>query len=292
MSKITRSITLLALVCAAVAVADEADTRTAKVMDRSGTESQVSGLTVSNVDERFGFEKAGDRGRLVVATENLELAIPLRAISSVVQTGAESWTLKYQTADGEAEVSGALAPDAILEGNSDFGSFDLPLARLRRLDFSQPGTATKPAGRPPIFDKDGHPRTGSFDAKLTLTDGTELAVTQLRRNEVFAQPVNDPALINARPEYLVVSTNFTDLKLIHGETWQTVPFENIKSAEFLPGDDVLVKARSGAEAEMKFPRRDEVLEGFTGTSSKGDFYVALKFVKTISFPEAATKANQ
>jgi hypothetical protein len=292
MSRISWGIILLALGCAGAAVADDADSRTAKVMDRSGTESQVSGVTVSNVDERFGFEKADDRGRLVVATENIEFAIPLRAVSSIVQAGGETWTVKYQTADGETEVSGALAPEAVLEGNSDFGSFDLPLARLRSLKFAEPGAATKPAGRPPIFDKDGHPRTGSFDGTLTLTDGTELAVTQLRRNEVFAQPVNDPALINARPEFAVVSSNYTDLRLIRGETWQTVPFGNIKSAEFLPGDAVLVRARSGAEAEMKFPRRDEVLEGFTGSCGKGDFYVALKFVKTIRFPETAKPAGQ
>ncbi len=289
MSTLRFGIILLALGCAGVAVAaaDEADSRTAKITDRAGVESQVTGLTVSNVDERFGFDKSEDRGRMVVTTENIELAIPLRAISSIEQSGGETWTVKCQTADGETVVTGGLAPAAVLEGNSDFGSFTLPLVRVRQLRFTQPGVATKPAGRPPIFDKDGHPRTGSFGAVLTLTDGTELTVTQLRRNEVFAQSMNDPALINARPEYSIVSSNYTDFRLIRGETWQTVPFENVKTAEFLPGDDVLVKARSGAEAEMKFPRRDEVLEGFTGTSSKGDFYVALKFVKTISFPEAA-----
>jgi hypothetical protein len=273
---------LAALHCAAWAGERGADARKAKVTDESGAESQVSGLMVTNIDLRFGFQTPDDQGRIVVATRNLELAIPLPAISSITRAGGTNWVVKYQTKDGEATAAGGLVR-AVLAGNSEFGSFSLPLARLNRLEYAQPGSAAAPARRVGVFDQDGHPRAGSFDAVLTLTDGTRLPAAQLRRNEVYAQSVTDPMVVPVRPSYAIVCTNFTDFRLLRGETLQTIPFENARTVEFL-NENVLVRAVSGAEATMTVPRRaDEMLEGFNGASSKGDFYVPLKFVRSIAF---------
>jgi hypothetical protein len=288
MNTIRFGIILLALSYAAAAAAQDADPRTAKITDRANSESQVSGLVVSNVDARFGFDKPDDHGRIVVSTPNIEWAIPLRAISSIRQLGGTTWTVTYLTKDGETMVSGALPRDAELDGNSDFGTFTLSLARLNRLEFQQPAAPAAPAKRPNIYDKDGHLRGASFAATLTLTDGTQLAVTQLRRNDIYAQDVTDTTVLVDRPTYAIVAGTYTDFRLLRGETLQTVPFENVKSAEFMPGDTVLVKTKGGAEAEMKIPRRDErSVEGFAGFSSKGDFYVPLRFVRLITFPDAA-----
>jgi hypothetical protein len=115
-----------------------------------------------------------------------------------------------------------------------------------------------------------------------------LEVTQLRRNQVFAQSLTDPTLLPVRPLYAVVCTNYTDFRLLRGETLQTIPFENVKTAEVLSGEEVIVRARSGTEATMKIPRRElETVEGLNGSCGKGDFYVPLKFVRTIDFGEAA-----
>ena len=275
---------LLALSFSALAAraAEEPDSRTATITDRANAESQVSALTVTNVDARFGFEKPDDRGRIVVTTGSIELAVPLRAISLAVMTGP-SWIIKYQSPAGEAEVSGTLAPASILSGDSDFGSFALPLARLKRLEFAQPGTATRPARRVTVFDQAGGVRSGAFAAVLTLADGSRLEAAQLRRNQVYAERVSDPMLLG-QGSFAVGCTNFTDFRLIRGETLLTIPFENVLSAQFLPGDEVLVRSKSGREATMKVQRRvEETLEGFNGSSSRGDFYVPLKFVKSIAF---------
>ena len=275
---------LFTLTCAVPAFAQDADSRTAKVTDRADVESQVSGVTVSNVDLRFGFLPMDNNGRVVVTTQTIIYAVPIRAISSVVQAGSSNWKVKLMTKDGEASVEGSLPEAGLLLGNSDFGSFSLPLVRLRKLDFAQPGVEAKPARRPNIYDRSGRARPATFNATITLTDGTQLAVEQLRRNEAYAESMDDPLVVTPTPEYTVVSTNYTDLSLVRGETTQIVPFENINTAQFLPGDAVLIKTRGGAEAEMKLPRRDErSLEGFTGFCGKGDFYVPLRYLKSISF---------
>jgi hypothetical protein len=277
-------IIFFALTYTAFAADDASDPRKAKVMDQAYAESQVTGLTITNTDLRFGFDKADDHGRIVVATANLELSIPLRAISMVASAGGRTWEVKYQTQDGEAMVSGRLAPVAVVTGNSEFGSFALSLTSLKLLEFLAPGIATKPAKRVNVYDQDGRLRSASFEAVLTLTDGTRLQAAQLRRNQVSAQSVNDPMLLGSRPLYAVECTNYTDLRLLRGETFQTIPFENIKKVEFLSDGEVIVRARSGPEAKMKVPRRvEEILEGFNGASSRGDFYVPLKFVRSVAF---------
>ncbi len=264
------------------------DQRTAKVWDNADAQSQVSALTVTNTDSRFGFQASEYRGRIVVVTENVEWAIPLQAISKITRSGNAAWTVSYQAKDGEATVVGGLE-QAVLAGNSDLGTFGLPLGRLDRLEFPQTGQAAEPAKRLTVYDQDGHPRTGSFDAVVTLTDGTRLQVAQLRRNQVFAQSLTDLTLLPVRPSYAIVCTNYTDFRLLRGETLQTVPFENIKTAEVLSGDEVTVRTRNGTfMRQMKIPRREqEIIEGLNGTCGKGDFYVPLKFVKTIDFGEAA-----
>jgi hypothetical protein len=283
MRKLRVGIFWFALGWATLAVADEADPRAARVTDAAGAESVVSGLTVTNVNERFGIAPPEDRGRLLISTATFELAIPLRAISSVRQLGGAAWLVTYQGAEGEATVTGSLATTAELSGSSDFGTFTLPLAKLRRLEYQKPGIAAKPAKRPEVHDQEGHLRAANFDAVLTLVDGTRLTATQLRRNEVSATRISDPALLT-RPDYAIVCTNYTDLQLVRGETLQTIPFENVKSLDYFSDARVRVTSRSGLEAEMKVARRsEETLEGFNGTCSKGDFYVPLKFVKSITF---------
>ena len=288
MSTLRITAVLLALSYSAFA-GEEPDPRPAKITDRADATSQVSALVVSNLDERFGFDKSDDHGRVVVATGTIDWAIPLRSVSTISLSGDETWTVKYQTKDGEAAVSGALETAAILGGSSDFGSFSLPLVRLKRLEFDQPGIAASPAKRPNIFDQDARLRPVNFGAILTLTDGSQLPAAQFRRNQIAAESVSDPALL-ARPSYAVVCTNYTDFRLIRGETLQTIPFENLKTAEFLPDDVVVVTIKGGAEAKMKLPQHsEEILEGFTGTSTKGDFYVPLKFVRSITFVEETGK---
>ena len=143
---------LLALVCAAPVFAQDA--RTAKVTDRAEIESQVSGVTVSNVDLRFGFLNMDNNGRVIVTTQTIIYAIPVGAVSSITQQGPTDWTVKFMGGDGPTSVEGALPEAGLLLGNSDFGSFSLPLVRLKKLDFSQPGvrifmTATGAPGLPP-----------------------------------------------------------------------------------------------------------------------------------------------
>ncbi len=284
MRKIFLGVALLALGASAWAADSGVDSRSAKIMDESGAESQVSGLMVTNVDLRFGLDRPDDRDRIVVTTANIEVAIPLRAVTSITQLGGTTWTVKYQAKGGEATISGSLPPATALAGDSDFGSFVVPLGRLKRLEFLQAGTAAqKPARRVSVYDQNGSPRSGSFNAVLNFTDGTQLQAGQLRRNQVSAQVVSDP-LVLARPSYALLCTNYTDFRLLRGATLQTIPFEKVNAAEFLPGEQVGVRVKSGAEATMQVPQRaDEVLEGFNGTSSKGDFYVPLKFVRSVTF---------
>ena len=286
MDTITRKalIGLVLLLGYSVFAANGPDPRKATVRDTADAESQVSGLTLTNVDLRFGFAPADEHGRLVVATDTVEYSIPLAAISHIVRDGNSTWEVTYQTAAGEATVKGALTPEAVLTGNSDFGTFSLPLARLNRLDFQQRGAPGKPAGRVGVTGPDGRPRPESFSAALMLTDGTRIEATQLRRNQVSAQSVTDPALLNVAPSYALVCNHYTDFRLLRGETLQTIPFENVKSAEFLPGGDVNVRAVSGLEASMKIPHEvQETLDGFSGSSVKGDFYVQFKFVRMVTF---------
>ena len=263
------------------------DQRTAKIWDNADAQSQVSALLVTNTDSRFGFDASEYRGRIVIVTDSIEWAIPLQAISKITRSGNAAWTVSYQAKDGDATVVGGLE-QAVLAGNSDLGTFALPLSRLDRLEFSQAGQPTEPAKRLAVYDQDGHPRTGTFGAVVTLTDGTRLQVAQLRRNQVFAQSLTDPTLLPVRPSYAIVCTNYTDFRLLRGETLQTIPFENIKTAEVLSGDEVTVRTRSGTQATMKIPRREqETIEGLNGSCGKGDFYVPLKFVRTIDFGEVA-----
>ncbi len=288
MKKLPLGLTVLLL--AARAFADDADTRTAKITDRSDIESQVSSVTVSNVDERFGFTFPDNRSRMVIATPTIAWSIPIHSVNSILRDGPSAWTVKYHTKDGDVSVQGDFSSQAELLGSSDFGSFTLPLRRLKRLEFAQPGSEPTPARRPTITGPDGRPRTATFDATITLTDGTKVAASLLRRSQVLAEDTTDPMILDATPTYTVTIVTFTDLRLDLGETLHIVPFENIKNAEFLPGDAVLVKTKSGKEAEMNLPRRDErTLEGFTGFSAKGDFYVPLSAVKSITFPDGDTR---
>ena len=277
-------IILLALSYAASSADSAGDPRKVKVTDQAYAESQVTGLTITNTDLRFGFDRSDDYGRIVVSAANIVLAIPLRAISSVVSFGPTTWEVRYQTTDGETTVTGQLMPAAVMTGNSDFGSFALRLGSLKRLEFIGPGVAAKPAKRPVVYGEDGRLRSASFDAVLTLTGGTRLQAAQLRRYQVSAQAVSDPMLLGSRPLYAVGCTNFTDLRLLRGETFQTIPFENVQKAEFMADGQVLVRARSGPEVKMRVPRRaEEILEGFNGTSGRGDFYVPFTSVRSITF---------
>ena len=285
-------LSLVAVITLGLAVpklsATDADARAATVTDRAGVESHVSNLTVSNLDERFSFENPDDRNHVVVGKRDILYALPLDAITSIVQNGSDSWTIKYQGPDSAQEVTGDLPADALLLGSSDFGTFSLRLRRLKKLEFGQAGAALKPARRRIVRDREGKPQTPNFEAVLTLTDGTKLNASILRRNEVYAEQVNDDNIEPAPPPaYTFVATNYVDLHLVRGETVQIVPFQNIASAEFFPGESVLIKTVSGTEAEMKLPRRDErSLEGFTGNCAKGDFYVPLQSVRLITFGAA------
>jgi hypothetical protein len=285
MNKLALGLLFAAFASSALFAADSPDPRSAKIIDRADADSQVSDLVVSNVDERFGFDRSEDNGRIIVTTRSVEYAIPLRSVTGVMQDGTSTWEVKYQTPDGEALASGELSPEGLLTGSSDFGTFTLPLVNLRSLQFDQPGTPVTPGKRPPILGQNSQLRPASFSATVTFTDDSTLTVSQLRRNEVYANPVGDPTLL-ARPVYAVVSSNYTDLRLLHGQTLQNIPFEKVKSVQFFPDATVLVKTLKGAEANMKLPERsDEVLEGFTGFSSKGDFYAADKFVRSITFQQ-------
>lgn len=292
MNKLAFSLLLIPLTfyCVALTAAGEPDPRMARITDRADADSQVSNLVISNTDARFGFDKSDDNGRIVVATRSVELAIPIQAITAIDEAGNETWDVKYQTTNGEALASGELAATATLSGNSEFGVFTLPLVRLKHLVFQQPGAAATPAKRPPIFGSDGHIRSDSFTGVLTFTDGSRLPVASLRRNEVYASQVTDPSLLT-QPLYALVCSNYTDFRLIRGETLQIIPFENVKSVQFFPDDAAVVKTVRGAEANMKLPvRSDETLEGFTGASIKGDFYVPLKLVTSIALGDDTTPA--
>src|SRR5580692_9397981 len=115
-------VVLLAFASSAWAANTGPDPRTAKVWDESDTQSQVSGLTVTNTDLRFGFDPSDVRGRILVAAENIEWAVPLGSVSSIVRSGNATWTVKYQAKDGEATAIGKLGA-ALLAGKSDFGAF-------------------------------------------------------------------------------------------------------------------------------------------------------------------------
>ena len=127
----------------------------------------------------------------------------------------------------------------------DLGTFWAPtgISKLRpALEFPQDllSQTTEPAKRLAVFDQGPrHPRTGSFDAVLTLTDGTRLQARTVAPEQprYFAQSLTDPTLLPVRPLYAVVfCTNYTDFRLLRGETLQTIPFENVKTAEVLSGE--------------------------------------------------------
>ena len=71
------------------------DQRTAKVWDDADTQSQVSALTATNTDSRFGFEASEYRGRIIVVVTGLPCwwAIPLQAISKITRSGNATRTV-------------------------------------------------------------------------------------------------------------------------------------------------------------------------------------------------------
>lgn len=281
------TIVLLAVAYAAIAATDESDPRTAKVMDRAGSQSRVSAINVSAVDDRFGFGWPDQEGRIVVATKNIEFAIPLRSVSVIDSAGSNTWIVKYQTKEGEASVSGDLPGPAHIKGDSDFGTFSLFVGNLKRLEFSQAGVAAKPAKRATIYAAGGKANDASFTAVLTLTDGTTLQAADLRRHAAFEIHGMDTAWIPAKPYTSAENRHFTDFVFHRGETIQNIPFEKIKTVDFTSGESVTVTTKTDAKAEMKLSQ-DSIskITGFTGTSSKGDFYVPAKFVKSIAFRDA------
>lgn len=277
---------MLAVAYTAIAAPDESDPRTAKVTDTADSQSQVSAIKVSAVDARFGFDYQDQKGRIVVATKDIEFAIPLRAISLIDSAGSKTWTVKYQTKDGEVSVSGGLPEAATLSGDSDFGAFSLLVGKLKRLEFSQPGVAAKPAKITTTYRPDGKTASG-FDAVLTLTDGTSIQASDLRRHASYGSSSVDTMWIPPKYNYYQANEHFTDFRFIRGETSQTIPFEKIKMVDFASGESVIVTTKTDAKAEMKLSQKnEETLTGFTGTSSKGDFYVPAKFVKSIAFGDA------
>jgi hypothetical protein len=281
------SIVLLAVAYTAIAATDESDPRTAKVTDTAGSQSQVSAIKLSAADPRFGFDYQDQNGRIVVATKDIEFAIPLRAVSLIDSAGSKTWTVKYQTKDGEASVSGGLPEAATLSGDSDFGAFSLSVGKLKRLEFSQTGIAAKPAKRQPALGADGKLNDRSFIAVLTLTDGTSIQVSDFRRHANYVTGGMDNNWMPPKYYSNVINQHFTDFRFIRGETSQTIPFDKIKAVDFTSGESVTVTTKSDAKAEMKLSQKnEETLSGFTGTSSKGDFYVPAKFVKSIAFGDA------
>ena len=91
---------------------------------------------------------------------------------------------------------------------------------------------------------------------------------------MYASQVSDPALI-AQPVFAVASSNFTDFRLLRGETLQTILFENVKTVEFLADEAVVVRTVGGVDVKMKLKaRQEEVLQGFTGTSKQGGLRTA------------------
>jgi hypothetical protein len=278
------SIVWLAIACTSVLAADDSDPRSAKVTDTAGSQTQVSGIKVSLQDERFDFhyEERG-RPRIVVATKTIEFAIPVAAISVMELEGSNKWTVKYQTRDGEVSVLGRLPEGATLSGESDFGAFTLPLGKLKRLEFQQAASPLKPAKKNPVYGP-GAEETRPLAADLTLTDGTSLHVSDVRRHASYGTSSTDPSWIPPRTSFYQANAHFKDFRFIRGESSQTIPFEKIKTAAFLPGELVAITTKSGAKADMKLSQdRDDTLTGLTGASSQGDAYVPLKFVKSVTF---------
>lgn len=279
-------IPLLAAAFTAIAATDESDPRTAKVTDTTGSQSQVSAIKITAVDARFGFDYQNQGGRIVVTTKDLEFAIPLRAISLIDSVGSKTWTVKYQTKDGEVSVSGGLPEAATLSGESDFGAFSLLIGKLKRLEFLQSGVATEPAKRQATYRPDGK-TAGISSAILTLTDGTNLQVSDLRRHANYVSGGIDNNWIPPKYYSNVNDAHFTDFCFIRGESSQTIPFEKIKTVDFTSDGSVTVTTKTDAKADMKLSQKNgETLTGFTGTTGKGDFYVPVKFVKSITFGDA------
>jgi hypothetical protein len=288
------SIMLLAVACTASAETDESDPRPAQVTDTANSLSQVSAIKVSAVDPKFGFDYQHQNGRIAVATKDIELAIPLRAVSLIHSAGIKKWTVKYQTKEGEASVSGGLPEEATMTGDSDFGAFSLLLGKLKRLEFSQAGVAAKPAESAPTPNPDGK-TARSFAAVLTLTDGTSIPVSNLRRHANFVTSYRDTNWFPPKYSSDVNNEQFTDFRFVRGEAAQTIPFEKIKVVDFTSDESVTVTTKTDAKADMKLSQQENSeeraigearLTGFTGTCGKGDFYVAAKFVKSIAFGDS------
>jgi len=78
---------------------------------------------------------------------------------------------------------------------------------------------------------------------------------------------------------------FYNSSIAHG---RSISFEQIKTVEFSSGGAVTVTAKSGTRAEMKLSTQGSVaVTGFRATFGRGDLYILLKFVKSISFEQNA-----
>jgi hypothetical protein len=239
------------------------------------------------VDPRFDLDTDDQYKRLFVATKDIVFAISLRAVSVIDFAGSNIWTVKYETKDGEASVSGELPERVKLVGDSDFGEFSLLLGKLKRLEFSQKGVAqTEPAKRTePIFASHGPAKR--FVAILTLNDGTSIQASDLRRHAGYENISENNYWIPSRHELYEANEYFTDFRFIRGETSQTIPFDKIKTVDFALGESVTVTTKTDAKAEMKLSHDKEgTITGLTGTCIKGEFYVPATLVRSITFGDA------
>jgi len=261
------------------------ETRPATVTDAAGSTSKVSQATVSPVlvgfQNIFGFWDESCYGRIVVSTKNIAFSIPLRAVSVIDSADCKTWTVKYQTKDGETTLSGTLTSSGTLTGDSDFGLFKLPFDKLKRLEFKEAGVAAPPIRR----------RRTAFGgiAVITLTDGTTIQASNLLRRAIWSAQ-GENMVTGRRTGYSQVGDDSNDFVFIHGEASQTLPFEKLKEVDFTATDSVTVIAKSDAKAEMKLSKKmGERVDGFSGAGPKGDFYITAEFVKSITFADKPAK---
>lgn len=161
------------------------------------------------------------------------------------------------TKAGEASVSGELPEGLSVSGTSDFGAFSLPLAKIKRLEFQQPGTIASPAHLDEFSEVDHHWLTSpGYDAILTLTDGTTMQVSHLRRHAKYHVSGNNVIGIGGSADH-DVDFDAIDFRFIQGETSQKIRFDSVKTVEFSSNDSVTITTKSGAQAAMKFSPKDE-----------------------------------
>jgi len=265
--------------------------RTAIVVDRTGVETQVTGLSFRDGGaaphfESFQRTKPTDDGRrrlfydggFPLVTETLQFEIPFRFLVSIAGAEDKEGSAKvcYQWCGKRVSLTGKLASGSFV-GKSDFGEFRLAANKLRELRFKdEPDRLNE-------TDEELNRALESPRATLLLTDGSEVSARYLRRYN------SHDSLSSAAGMLVLPNYHYRDILVLRGDSLLTVPLSQLKAIEFGKDRTITITSANGQSVSGRIPTEDRKpkgdLEGFTGVSESGNFFTDRKHVKSISIAD-------